>query len=882
MQAEANRVQDEIRSCGPLAAFRRLIAENDARVRSPELTNGRAIASARTAIYCGLVSHWAAEQRRKFGYDKPFAVVALGGTGRAEMVPCSDNDFAFLFDEAVEGNPFLLELQRQVLHTGQFEHRHGFVCLAMPFSLDEVPNLSGKQLNSFLDMRPVYDPDGLAEVFRERIRSTFDPFEHFLHVRGFWKDQWEKAAGESERLDRFDIKNDGLRVFLAGIWTLAGQRFLHSHDVYQTLDDPRELEAYYFLLRLRSFVHLRFQGPSPKLAAGNHPEDILGFREFTSFGELLGPEADERSRLEFANDVRARLISARRRVARFARGVIERELKEGRAVSPGSPIVFGVGGLAHVTSLQAASPRERSRAALSLLLAAQRYGVPIDPAELQTTFRHAGDWLVPVPELSALFYEPRGSLAASFAFLSQFDGAEERLFPGHGKYESSLDQRVLTETRWIRGALGRRKLQALDSYVQEGRTRLAQAVPAAPASADSASARWPFDDPVQSLSVAVEAALLDADHLAAVKLALKTKRLPLTADDVAGRHDESRPLHERYSSGFSETPLAEYYAPYTASCDFSPETLHVVEFLVANRRAFKERAEAGPNDTPQIEEFARLCQDEHRLRSLFVFTCADRAEWESDASDPVRWFNSRELYVKTLLHFRPAEDPTLALSAAGYSREQLQVLRDFGEDFFGGVYRQYAIRFGAHLVRLVEEPQAGPKVSLLRDGTSTLLGVAARDYRGLAATISGALWHRQIDLRQAHLFSATHHQLALDFFHLAPREQPWSADLTRFITDAIQQQRFIADSDEADLPRVAGTASLRQWRHGLHCLRFETEQEASGLVYALTYRIYRHLRGNIFGLIAHTTRGRAFVSVYHRLPSDLSYEQAQALTSQHF
>ena len=35
--------------------------------------------------------------------------------------------------------------------------------------------------------------------------------------------------------------------------------------------------------------------------------------------------------------------------------------------------------------------------------------------------------------------------------------------------------------------------------------------------------------------------------------------------------------------------------------------------------------EFGINDTTQIDEFAGLCGDEHRLRSLFVFTCADRA-----------------------------------------------------------------------------------------------------------------------------------------------------------------------------------------------------------------------------------------------------------------
>ncbi len=872
MQTEEARAQNEIRQAGPLVAFQRLIAENDALIRSAELGNGRAIAVARTAIYTGLVGEWAAEQRRVQSYDKPFAVVALGGTGRAEMSPCSDNDFAFLFDDAVEGNSFLYELQRQVLHSDEFERQNGFACQALPFNLDDVAELSGKQLNSFLDMRAVYDPTGLTEVFRERIRATFDPFEHFLHVRGFWKDQWEKAASESERLDRFDIKNDGLRVFLAGIWTIAGRRFVHSHEACQSLDDPRDLQAYEFLMRIRAYAHLRRRGPRQPSAGGNHPEDVLGFDDFLSFGELLGPEAGERTRLEFANDVRARVLSARRRVALFAKGVIARELKDGRAVSPGSPIVYGVGGLYHTTSRQCQTPEEKSRAALSLLLASQHYGVPIDPSELQTTFRHAGDWLARVPELSALFYEPRGSLADSFAFLSQLDGVEDRLFPGYAEFEGSLDQRVLTERKFPRSALERQKLQALDRYVREGQARLATAVSAPP-----------LADAAQGGLAAVEAAALDADHLAAVKLALKTKRLPLTGDDVAARSDQARPLPERYSSGFSEIPLAEYYAPFASQCDFSAETLRLVEFLVANRRAFKARSETGLNDAGQIDEFARLCQDEPRLRSLFVFTCADRAEWESELTDPVRWFNTRELYVKTLRRFRPAADPTHVLATAGYSPDQLNILRDFGEDFFGGIYRPYAIRFGAHLVRLAEQPdQCGPKAAILRDGTSTILGIAAEDYRGLAATISGALWHQKIDLRQAHLFSATHHRLALDFFHFAPRERPMTLDLTRLVEDAIRQRRFIADADEAGLPRIAGNVSIQEWRNGLHCLRFETAEDASGLVYVLTYKMFRHLRADIFGLRAHAAGGRAYVSVYHRLPPELTLAQAQDLTARHF
>ena len=472
---DENRVLEAVRQCGPLEAYRRLIAENNALIRGPDLKNGRAITTMRTAIHTALAGQWAEEQQRMLSYDKPFALVALGGTGREEVTPCSDLDFAFLFDDALEGNALLLELQRQMLHTTRFQERHGFSCIALPFGVDDMPSLVGKQLNSFLDMRPVFDPSGLADRFRERIQATFDPFEHFLHVRRFWKEQWEAAAARSERLDRFDIKNDGLRVFLSGIWTLAGKTFIHSHDVYRTLEEPRDLEAYDFLLRIRAWVHLRHPRSGRPDAFGNRLADVLDFEDFVSFGEMLGAESDERMRFDFADGVRSRLLSARRRVAVFARAVIERELRRGRAVAPGSPIIYGTGGLYHAASGQCRTERDKSRAALSLLLASQRYGVAIDPSELHATFRNAGDWLVRAPEVSALFYEQRGSLADSFGFLSQIDGTEERLFPGYGKFESSLDGRVMSERLPLRGALERQKMRALERYVAEGAERLVTA-----------------------------------------------------------------------------------------------------------------------------------------------------------------------------------------------------------------------------------------------------------------------------------------------------------------------------------------------------------------------------------------------------------------------
>lgn len=831
-----------------------------------DLGNGREIAQARTAVYTAMVAHWAEQQLLEFGYDRPFAVAALGGTGRGEMAPCSDTDFVFLFDDVIEGNRFLLELQRQVLHSDEFERKYGFGFEPLPFSLEDVPRLEGMQLNAFIDVAPVFDPDGLTARFRERIRASYDPFEHFLHVQQFWKGRWERAAEESERLDRFDIKNDGLRVFLAGIWTLAGKTFQHSHEVYRTLEDPRDLEAYYFLLRVRAFIHDRRGTHRRPTATGEHVEDVLGFDDFTCFGELAGPDVGERLRFEFANDVRARLLSARRRVSRFTQGIIGRELRAGRERRPGSPIVFGTGGLRHTRPEAVAGTRERSRAAFSLLQLAQRHGLPIDRSELEGIFRNASDWLEAVPELGALFYDRRGSIADTFDFLSKLDGVEERLFPGYAKFEVSLDGRILRERRSMRGALVQSKLRALEQLVKRGDETLSGAV----------RSRGPAD-PGQELSVAVEAALLDADHLAAVRLALKTKRLPLTPADRRIRDDTNLPLYERLSTGFSGIPVDAYFSRCLAACEFSAETLRAATFLVTHRRAFKERSNA-PNDRRQVLDFVALCQTESLLRALFVFTHADHTEWESEGDDPARWFNTRELYLKSLAEFRPGFDPARSLNAAGYSVEERAILGDFGEDFFSGVYRRHANRFGAHLVHLAQDPMfSAPKVTVLREGAGTILGIAARDYRGLAASIMGALRHHGLSVRQAHLFSATNQGLALDFFHLAAGGKSVTPEMVRAIEQAIARRTHLISTDAAHLGQVARAITLEEWRPNLFCLRAQTAADVGTLIHALTYAVFQHLGGDVFGLSAHSGRDGAWVTVYHSLPPGTSLEMARAI-----
>ncbi len=872
-----SRVRQELRRVGPLETYRRLIAENDAASRLPDLDCGRRLAASRAAIFTEIVRDWARRMQQEWNYRKPFALVALGGTGRAEVSPFSDLDFGFLFDDAIEGNQFLLELQRQVINTDEFERAHGFTFEPLPFNMDDVPRLSGRQLNSFLDMRALHETDGLTARFRDRIRATYDPFEHFVHVRSFWRDQLQKAAKEVEKLDRFEIKNEGLRVFLAGIWTLAGKEFQSSTDLYPLLDDPRDLEAYDFLLRIRAFIHVRNGRRGNPGADGSHPEDVMGFEDFMSFGEMLPAGVTERERFEFGNKVRGRMLAARRRVAQFTHRIIERELREGRAVSATSELKFGTGGLRHTGSDKCTTPELKSRAALSLIVASQKHGVPIDPAESLGTFRNIGDWLVQVPEVSALFYEPRGSLAESFEFLSQFAGAQGKLFIGYEAFEVTFDNRVMAERQELRGALERRKIAILEEYVAKGQELLARVQ-----RRDENLELGP-----SGVLPEVEAALLDPDHLAAVKLALKTKRLPVTPDDETLHDDETRALHERMASGVSRIPLIDYYEPYRKSGGFTAEAVKVVEFLVRHRRAFKDAAGQGINPREKVASFAKLCDEsEQRLRALYVFTWADRFEWEGEKKNPQLWFNIRELYGQVMERFRPGFNPTRSLENAGYSPDELRILKDFGSDFFAGTYRRYANHFGSHLLRLTAgnggDDGVGPKASVLRDGMSTIIGVAARDYRGLAAVVCGALWRHNIEIRQAHLFSAMNQGLALDFFHVDPGERPINREVLRSIEEAIRDELHIDVTDEVRLPQFGARATLERWQTD-HCrLLCETSQETRGLFYALTYIVYRHLEGNIFGLVAYTIRGRAYLSVYLHLPPHISFEQAQEIVATRF
>jgi len=863
------------------AVFQQRISENNALIRDPRLDNGRSLVTERTRIHTDLIAKWAEEVGAAF--SRPFAVAAIGGTGQAEVTPCSDLDIVFLFEDPVEDaatKPFLRDLQAETLHTRAFRDRFGFSFGALPYGLDDIPALRDKDLNSFLDLAPIHDPAGLCEEYRQRIRSHYDPFEHFLYIRKLWLRQLDRAGVNAERIDRFDLKNDALRVFLAAVWVCGGRKFEHSHRIYEQLfgEDARDLEAYEFLLRLRCWLHLRRPPGGRETALGTHPEDLVVFEDLDTFGEWMPEGASDPDRFEFAEEVRSRLLSARRRVAAFARGIIESELRPGRPVSPGNPVSLGAGGLYHAHPETCLTNHDRSRAALSLVLTAQRYEVPIDASELLTTFHQAGDWLEPVPELWEMFRETRGSLAASFDFLSRLPGVEERLFPGYGRFESSLDERVRSERQTLRGPLEREKMRELETERREGERILAEA-------------RDPerFTDVGFEIHVEVEAARLRSEQLAAVRLALKTKRLPVTADDLLARNDASRPLSERFSSGFSNLLIEDYYPRAFAKAGFPPAVLDLARFLVENRRTFREIADAELIDATAVKQLLERCgNDLEKVRALYVFTRVDRHAWESPHQKPSLFFNIRELYAKACMPGKRRFDPDRLIHELGLddpmSRE---IIRDFGRDFCDGIYRHYAVRFCPHLLRLADGTgKKSPKAILITAGPSAILGVAARDDRGIAASISGALWKEGVGLSQAHLFSATRFGLAFDFFHLAPlargeegKGSPY-AGLPAVVEKAIEGRLHCADEDEQSLPDIARQVTLTEWRHGLYRLRAESGGEVGALIYLLCCKATRRLHADVYGVTSQTDRRGARASVFLRLPEGQNFAAAKETVAQ--
>jgi hypothetical protein len=103
--------------------------------------------------------------------------------------------------------------------------------------------------------------------------------------------------------------------------------------------------------------------------------------------------------------------------------------------------------------------------------------------------------------------------------------------------------------------------------------------------------------------------------------------------------------------------------------------------------------------------------------------------------------------------------------------------------------------------------------------------------------------------------------------------------LARRVEHAIRAHQHIGPEDEQHLADIDGELSLDEVRPGQYRLRHNTPKDTAGLVYALCYKVLRHLHGNIHGLKSQVARGQSFISIYLSLPPDQSLPRARQLVA---
>jgi hypothetical protein len=98
----------------------------------------------------------------------------------------------------------------------------------------------------------------------------------------------------------------------------------------------------------------------------------------------------------------------------------------------------------------------------------------------------------------------------------------------------------------------------------------------------------------------------------------------------------------------------------------------------------------------------------------------------------------------------------------------------------------------------------------------------------------------------------------------------------------VNEGLLVDEAVELELPPIEGSVTLVEWRPFQYCLKFQGDRDADGLIYALTFKLYKYLKADIFGLSAYKTRKGVFVSIYLNLPINLGFEEAKELVEYHF
>ncbi|TVP83025.1 MAG: [protein-PII] uridylyltransferase, partial [Puniceicoccaceae bacterium] len=237
-------------------------------------------------LFLGALDTYAA----KFGQiPAKMSVVATGGYGRAELNPHSDVDIMFLYPRSVKVASFkeyqalvaeeilypLWDLGLKVGHASRNIHE------AIAEARSEI-----QSKNAILESRLVTGSQSLYKEFYEAYDRYIRKERPTEYIKQRLADQAERHAkyGGTVYLQEPDIKNGcgGLRDYQNIVWmaniklALKSFRDLQKAGFLRPDEDKAMVEAYDFLLRVRTELHLGSRRPTDHLDLETQPKVALG------------------------------------------------------------------------------------------------------------------------------------------------------------------------------------------------------------------------------------------------------------------------------------------------------------------------------------------------------------------------------------------------------------------------------------------------------------------------------------------------------------------------------------------------------------------------------------------------------------------------------
>jgi len=250
--------------------------------------SGREICRARAVmldrVFCHLIQACANLERYQDASTlPPYALVAIGGYGRAELNPHSDVDILFLhpLPEAREDSPLpFLELMSRTPLMFDLFPKVGYSVRNIDDCVREA-NKDMRSQTSLLEARLICGDSDLFEKLQQVVQNKCIKGRENAYIAARIEDQARRRAkfGNTAFLQEPNVKNGcgGLRDYQNLIWMARFRRGCRSlaglrEQELITEEEERLLDrAYDYLLRVRNEIHYHLNRPVDKLSRDIQP-----------------------------------------------------------------------------------------------------------------------------------------------------------------------------------------------------------------------------------------------------------------------------------------------------------------------------------------------------------------------------------------------------------------------------------------------------------------------------------------------------------------------------------------------------------------------------------------------------------------------------------